>query len=454
MQAARGRDLVELGMTAKAPFRTHNLLRDHARPRTQPQLSVPEFDARLIELLQPATEALVQRYCERGLRERVLTLPVMAAVVLSAIWRQVAGVGTLVELLAREGLLWAAPRRVSQSAVSQRLRSLPAALFAALFASLVPTFQARAAARQRPQPPAVARALGHFERVWVVDGTTLEALFKKVGLLRERSGRALGGTLLAVADLASHQPVHLWHDPDPAANEQRFLARLEAVLEPGTLLLFDLGFCNFGWFDRLTARGCGFLTRARARLAYRVVAVLQASPTVRDRIVHLGSDARDRTAHPVRLVEVRHRGRWHRYLTNVLDPARLSAADVVALYGRRWRIEDAFLVVKRLLGLSYLWTGADNGIELQVWATWLLYAALVDLCDAVAEELRRPLDEISVEMTFRALYFFYRAAARGEATDVVAYLADPRQAGLGILKRRRPKRERERLAHQPPDLNL
>lgn len=454
MQAVRARAVLQFGMTAKAPFRTHNLLRDHARPRPHPHVSVPEFDARLIELLLPATEALVRRYRERGLRERALTLPVMVAVVLSAVWRQVAGVGTLVELLAREGLLWAAPQRVSQSAVSQRLRSLPAGLFAELFAALAPTFRARAAARRRPQPPAIARALGRFDRVWAADGTTLEALFKKVGLLRDRPGQALGGTTLAVVDLATHQPVHLWHDPDPAANEQRFRDRLEAALPAGTLLLFDLGFCNYAWFDRLTEQRCGFLTRARAKAAFEVLRVLQAGPAVRDRVVRLGYDARSRTAHPVRLVEVRSRGRWHRSLTNVLDPSHLSAADAADLYGRRWRIEDAFLVVKRLLGLSYLWTGADNGIALQCWATWLLYAALVDLCDAVAEELGRPLDDISVEMTFRALYFFYRAAARGEAADVVAYLAHPDQASLGLVKRRRPKRDRETLAHHPPDLNL
>jgi hypothetical protein len=440
-------------MTAKAPFRSHNVLRDHARPRTLPQPAVPEFDARLNELLRPATEALAGRYRALGLRERALTLPVMVAVVLSAIWRQVAGVRTLVELLAREGLLWAAPQRVSQAALSRRLGSLPAELFADVFAELAPTFHERAAARRRPVPPVVARARGRFERVWAADATTLEALFKKVGLLRGRPGQALGGTALAVVDLASHQPVALWHDPDPAANEQRFLGRLKAALPPGTLLLFDLGFCNYAWFDWLTGRGAWFLTRARAKLACEVVAVLQAGPTVRDRVVRLGSDARSRAARPVRLIEVRYRGRWHRYLTNVLDPAHLSAADAADLYGRGWRIEDAFLIVKRLLGLSYLWTGAANGVALQCWATWLLYAALIDLCDAVAEELGRPLDDISVEMTFRALYFFYAAARRGEATDAVAYLAHPAQASLGILKARRPKRERERLTHHPPGPN-
>ena len=61
-------------------------------------------------------------------------------------------------------------------------------------------------------------------------------------------------------------------------------------------------------------------------------------------------------------------------------------------------VEDAFNTVKRLLGLSYLWTGSINGIQLQIWATWLFYAVLVDLGDSVADELSLPFDRISLEM--------------------------------------------------------
>ena len=59
---------------------------------------------------------------------------------------------------------------------------------------------------------------------------------------------------------------------------------------------------------------------------------------------------------------------------------------VADLYGKRWRIEQAFNTVKRLLDLSYLWTGSINGIKLQIWGTWMFYAILVDLGDAVADE--------------------------------------------------------------------
>ena len=126
-------------------------------------------------------------------------------------------------------------------------------------------------------------------------------------------------------------------------------------------------------------------------------------------------------------------------MTSVLDPAILPPAVVADLYRRRWRIEEAFLTVKRLLNLSYLWTGSVNGVLLQVWSTWLFFAVLVDLGDAVAEELMLPFDRISLEMVFRSLYYFVQAYNKGEATDPVKYLAAPENQDLGVVKRLRKK---------------
>jgi len=87
-----------------------------------------------------------------------------------------------------------------------------------------------------------------------------------------------------------------------------------------------------------------------------------------------------------------------------------------------------------LLGLSYLWTGSINGIKLQIWATWLFYSVLVDLGDAVADELSLPFDYISLEMIYRGLYYFQGASSRGEASDPVKYFAAPEQKKLGVVK--------------------
>lgn len=66
----------------------------------------------------------------------------------------------------------------------------------------------------------------------------------------------------------------------------------------------------------------------------------------------------------VRLVEVLYGGKWSRYLSNELDAERLPTAYLVALYWQRWRIEDAYAIVKRLLGLAYFWCGAQNAVEM------------------------------------------------------------------------------------------
>jgi hypothetical protein len=107
------------------------------------------------------------------------------------------------------------------------------------------------------------------------------------------------------------------------------------------------------------------------------------------------------------------------------------------------RIEDAFSAVKRLLGLAYFWVGSANGVELQIRATWLLYAVLVDLTDAIAETLGRPFAALSLEMVYRRRYFFTSAYQRGEATDPVAYLAHKAER-LGLLKHRGPPKSRLR----------
>lgn len=444
--------LVMSNKTRTKQYFPPDLNRDHARPRTAPAPSDPAVEARLIELISPAVYGLTSYYHSLGLRWRILNLPVMVAAVLTLIWRQVPAVTTMAQMLSREKLLWTAPVRATQQALSLRLRCLPSDLFAKVFQAVLPQLLERAKARTRPQPSIIQRASQHFDRLWIIDGTTLEELFRKVGLLRDVTDTRLGGKLMALLDLPSKLPIQLWLDDNPRANDKRFLDEIQAVLKRGTLLIFDRGFYAFTFFDWLTEHGVWFVTRARELASFQVEQVILQTPNVRDCIIKLGTYRSSRCRYQVRLVEVCVGGIWHRYLTNVLDPTILSAADVMDLYGRRWRIEEAFLLVKRLLGLSYLWTGAVNAIKMQIWATWLLYGALIDLSDAVAEELSLPLEQISVEMVYRSLYHFSVARHQGKANDPVAYLAA--QTDLGIVKRRRKYRERARLDKIPLELNL
>ena len=57
------------------------------------------------------------------------------------------------------------------------------------------------------------------------------------------------------------------------------------------------------------------------------------------------------------LIEVLYGDKWYSYLSNDLDAERLPSANLVALYWQLWRVEDAYSIVKRLLGLAYFWSG-------------------------------------------------------------------------------------------------
>jgi len=74
------------------------------------------------------------------------------------------------------------------------------------------------------------------------------------------------------------------------------------------------------------------------------------------------------------------------------------------------------------------------GVKLQVWTTWLFYAVLIDLADAV-DELAVPFDRISLEMLFRGLY--HHAYSRGGL--LTGFVAAPENNNLDVMKTTRKK---------------
>ena len=120
------------------------------------------------------------------MRQRLLTLPVMVAIIVSLVWRRVPSVAEVQKVLTREGLLGMAPLQVSPQAITKRLDVLPAAVMGQLFTEVCTRVQAQ-------PPPALphprwAPVRERFPLLAIVDGSTLEALRKKTQLLQERPG--------------------------------------------------------------------------------------------------------------------------------------------------------------------------------------------------------------------------------------------------------------------------
>ncbi len=334
--------------------------------------------------------------------------------------------------------MWCDRTLVTQQALSNRFLTFPAELFERVFKEIVPLLKEKWHQRNhRPLPESVQFTLTRFEKIWIADGSTLEALFKKLKSLEDIPKGKLAGKIGVVIDLMTRLPVEIWFKENPKTNDTKFEEDLLKIVEASTLLLLDRGFYHFKFWLQLIDREIHFVTRLKKRAAIQIEEVFTNGYSLRDRKIRLGSGTEKTPYITLRLVEVKSGKVWHSYLTSVLEPEILPPYVVADLYGKRWRIEEAFNTVKRLLGLSYLWVGSINGVKLQIWGTWLFYAFLIDLGDAVADELSLPFDRISLEMIYRGLYHFGVANQKGEATDPVKYFAASENKDLGIVKQKR-----------------
>jgi hypothetical protein len=401
----------------------------------------------LLDIVHPATLAQVGLFQSLGLRVRTLTLPVMVAMVISLIWRQMGSVSELGRVVNREAVLWVPRMKVSMQAINERLRVIPSQLFMNVLMEVLPVFRGRWEARKRPLPEAMAWVREHYSQILICDGSTLDALIRKTGLLIEEAKHPLAGRMIGLLDGLSRLPIWIGYTDDETAQDQRFWDDILERVAAGALLIFDLGYTNYERFAQMTRDGITFVTRAKSNMASELAYAIERTAAVHDLVVWMGDPGTD-TYQQVRLVKVLYQGKWYAYLSNELDPNRLPAHFLVAVYRQRWRIEDAFLTTKSLLGLSYFFCGADNAISLQVWATWLLYAVLVDLTDMVAEALAKPFADISMEMVYRALPFYVRAAHRRETDDLLVFLVADHKL-FGLVKRKRPTPS-SKMRLQPP----
>ncbi|MFN8445723.1 MAG: hypothetical protein U0175_33335 [Caldilineaceae bacterium] len=103
--------------------------------------------------MHPATLAQIAVYEALGLRARILTLPVMMALVLSLLWQQTGSICEMVRLVHEECVFVGRPLTgLTQQALSTRLRMLPAELFLQVLLELLPGLAKRSLNAAAPYP--------------------------------------------------------------------------------------------------------------------------------------------------------------------------------------------------------------------------------------------------------------------------------------------------------------
>jgi hypothetical protein len=265
----------------------------------------------------------------------------------------------------------------------------------------------------RLAPYAATDLLPFAREVVVLDETTLDPVARTLPVLRDvplGDRQLLPGKLAGVFDVRRQLWRQLQHIPNPEQNEKVAARELVATLPPQSLILADLGYFGFAWFDDLTAAGHFWVSRQRVRTSFEVVETLYQQGETRDQLIWLGAHRADRAKYLVRMVEFRFKETRCCYLTNVLDPRTLSIRQIADCYARRWDIEMAVKLVKRELGLHLLWSAKDAVLLQQVWGVLIIAQILQALRLEIAGRAGVDPFEVSLPLLVR---YLPRWAAQG-----------------------------------------
>jgi hypothetical protein len=190
---------------------------------------------------------------------------------------------------------------VSPQAVADRLEAAGTERLELLFATLSQHLAAQLA-------PLVSAELASFAtEVYALDQTVLDAIAR---LLRPLQGlpahdpRLLAGKLVGLFDLRRQQWHRLRYLADAHESEQLSAWSMVQHLLPGSLILCDLGYFCFEWFDDLTDLGYFWLSRLQHKVSYTIIHTYYQQGTTRDCLVFLGVHRYNKAGHAVRLVQV------------------------------------------------------------------------------------------------------------------------------------------------------
>lgn len=269
------------------------------------------------------------------------------------------------------------PVRLTYEAVRKRLQQAGTGALEELFLRVT---QSLGCWSQQVHPTALTLASFASEIV-ALDESTLDALRRLTEPLRDLPAgdpHLLVGKLAGLFDLRTQRWMRLQFRADVLAGCNVGILLLLEGLPVGSLILADLGYFSFAWFDYLTGQGYFWISRLKEKVTYQIVEVLAYDDHtgMLDAIVWLGKYRADRGGHAVRLIVFSVGGKQYQYISNVLDPKHLSMLDLVQLYARRWDIELAFKLLKCELGLRIWWAARPELVFIQLWIALILAQVL------------------------------------------------------------------------------
>jgi putative transposase len=151
-------------------------------------------------------------------------------------------------------------------------------------------------------------------------------------------------------------------------------------LPKGSVVVADMGFTDYTWFNNLHNKGITFVIREKKNAIYRVVKrnrVRREQGITSDQVIEL-KDHRKLCTIPLRRIGYRdpETNKHYVYITNSMHLAAKTIADV---YKERWQIELFFKWIKQNLKIKSFLGTSKNAVLTQLWVAMCMYLLLAYL---------------------------------------------------------------------------
>ena len=153
------------------------------------------------------------------------------------------------------------------------------------------------------------------------------------------------------------------------ANTGELSVARQMAFEPGSIVVVDRGYLDYALYQRWSAMGVYFVTRAHCNMVYQVVEqhhVGNRGHVLSDETIELSSAyAQKRCSTRLRRGVV-----WVEenkdlvFLTNI---THLAASTIAAIYKERWQIELFFKALKQTLKIKTFVGTSENAVQVQIW---------------------------------------------------------------------------------------
>lgn len=154
----------------------------------------------------------------------------------------------------------------------------------------------------------------------------------------------------------------------------------DMFLDKGSIYVFDRGYFDYRWYDKLTEEGIKFVTRGikNAIIMEEKIIHSNSDKDIYDTEVILGSTpGGNLTFNSYReIMTFDEDGEAVTFLTNIFD---LSTEEILKIYKHRWEIEIFFKWIKQNLRIKKFIGYNENAIRIQIFSALITYM-LIYLC--------------------------------------------------------------------------